>query len=100
MHHSTVLEHLTRLHREIEADDGQDPKAVRDDVFPLDGLSGFDSLLIPNVIRELANAVGLPLPKGVRLRNPYVGPDGKTKLTLRDIAKRFCELYGKEDKSS
>ncbi len=100
MNHATVLEHLKRLHREIEADDGNDPNAVRDDVFPLDDLSGFDSPLIPNVIRGLATAVGLPLPKGVRLRNPYVGSDGKTKLPLRDVAKRYCELYGKEDKSS
>ena len=100
MDHATVLEHLKRLHREIEADDGNDPNAVGDDVFPLDGLSGFDSPLIPNVIRGLAKAVGPPLPKGVRLRNPYVGSDGKTQLTLRDVAKRFCELYGKGDKSS
>ena len=99
MDHATVLQHLKRLHREIEADDGADPNAVRGDVFPLDGLSGFDSLLIPNVIRRLAKAVGLSLRKGVRLRNPYVGSDGKTKLRLRDVAKRFCELYGKEDTS-
>ena len=100
MDHATVLQHLKRLHREIETDDGYDPNAVRDDVFPLDGLSGFDSLLIPNVIRRLAKAVGLSLPKGVRLRNPYVGSDGKTKLRLRDVARRFCELYGKEGRSS
>ena len=96
----TVLEHLRRLHRDIEADAGYDPTAVRDDVFPLDGLNGFDSLLIPNVIRGLARAVGRPLRKGVRLRNPYVGSDRKTKLTLRGIAKRFCALYGKEDNPS
>ena len=100
MDHATVLEHLKSLHREIETDDGKDPNAVGDNVFPLDGLNGFDSPLIPNVIRGLAKAVGLLLPKGVRLRNPYVGSDGKTKLTLRDVAKRFCELYGEEGKSS
>ena len=100
MDYATVLEHLKRLHREIEADDGSDPNAVEDDVFPLDDLRGFDSPLIPNVIRGLAKAVGLSLPKGVRLRNPYVGSDGKTQLRLRDVAKSFCELYGKEDQSS
>ena len=98
MDSATVLEHLERLHREIEADAGYDPTAVQGDVLPLEGLRGFDSLLIPNVIRGVARAVGLPLPKGVRLRNPYVGPDRKTKLTLRGTAKRFCELYGREDK--
>ena len=95
-----ILEHLKRIHREIESDACKDPNAVEDDVFPLDGLSGFDSLLIPNVIRGLAKAVGLVLPKGVRLMNPYVSADRKTKLTLRGVAKRFCELYGKEEKSS
>ena len=62
MDHATVLENLKSLHREIETDDGKDANAVGDDVFPLDGLSGFDSLLIPNVIRGLAKALGLPLP--------------------------------------
>ena len=100
MNHVTVLENLKQLHRDIETDDGKDASAVTDDVFPLDGLSGFDSLLIPNVIRGLAKALRLPLPKGVRLRNPYVGSDGKTKLTLRGVAARFYELYGKEEKSS
>ena len=100
MDHATVLEHLKRIHREIETDAGNDPNAVRNDVFPLDDLPGFDSPLIPNVIRELAKAIGLQLPQGARLRNPYVGPDRKTPLTLRDVAKRFCELYGKEAKSS
>ena len=95
----TVLEHLKRLHREIESDAGQDPHAVEDDVFPLDGLSGFDSPLIPNVIRGLAKAVGLVLPKGVRLTNPYVS-DGGIQLTLRAVAERFCKLYGKEKKPS
>ena len=41
-------------------------------VFPLDELAGFDSLLIPNIIRGLAKAMGMTLAKGVRLRNPYV----------------------------
>ena len=100
MNQATVFENLKSLHREIETDDGKDANAVGDDVIPLDGLSGFDSLLIPNVIRGLAKALGLPLPKGVRLRNPYVGSDGKTKLTLRGVATRFCELYGREKKSS
>ena len=94
IYHVVVLAHLKRLHREIESDAGKDPNAVKDDVFPLDGLSGFDSLLIPNVIRELAKAVGLVLPKGLRLKNPYVSADRKTKFTFRGVAKRFCELYG------
>lgn len=97
MDQAAVLEHLKELHREIEVDAGKDPALVRDDVQPIDGLGGFDSPLIPNVVRGLAKAMGVPLPKGTRLRNPYVDSNGK-KLTLRGIAGRFCELYGKEKK--
>lgn len=100
MDEATVLDQLKKLHREIESDAGKDPDVVGDDVSPLDALTGFDSTLIPNVIRGLAKAMGVSLPKGIRLRNPYVGPDRKTKLRLRDVAKRFRELYSKEDKSS
>src|SRR5687767_1341791 len=94
MDEAVVLGHLKGLHREIESDAGKDPDVVGDDVLPLDDLGGFDSILIPNMIRGVAKAIGLTLGKGVRLRNPYVGPDGKKKLSLRGVAKRFCELYG------
>lgn len=96
MDEDVLLQCLKKHHREIELDDGKDPNCVTDDVEPLDGLGGFDSLLIPNVIRRVAKDLGIPLAKGVRLRNPYVGPDGKKRLSLRNVAKRFCELYGKE----
>jgi hypothetical protein len=97
MDEAMVLEELKTLHRGIEVDAGKNPDLVADDVQPLEGLCGFDSLLIPNVIRGLARALGVTLVKGVRLRNPYIGPE-RQKLTLRGIAKRFCELYFKEGK--
>ena len=95
MDEALVLEQLKKLHQEIESDAGKDPDAVKDDVFPLDELGGFDSVLIPNVIRGLAKAMNVVLEKGVRLRNPYIDPS-KKKLRLRAIAKRFCELYGEK----
>lgn len=96
MDENVLLQCLKKQHFEIELDCGNDPNCVTDDVNPLDELGGFDSLLIPNVIRSVAKDLGIPLTKGVRLRNPYVGPDGKKKLSLRNVAKRFCELYCKE----
>ena len=92
MNEAIVLQQLTKLHQEIESDAGKDPAAVNDDVFPIDELAGFDSVLIPNVIRGLAKAVGITLEKGARLRNPYID-SSKKKLRLRAVAKRFCELY-------
>lgn len=97
---SKVLACLKQEHREIEVDAGKDAEAVTDDVQPLDGLGGFESTLIPNVIRGVAKAVGIVLAKGRRLRNPYVAKGGKEKLKLRDVAKRFCELYGQEASAS
>src|SRR5882672_9910712 len=95
MNEAIVLEQLKKLHQEIEVDAGKDPATVKDDVFPLDELSGFDSVLIPNVIRGLAKEMKATLEKGVRLRNPYID-SSKKKLRLRDVAKRFCELYGEK----
>lgn len=94
----TVLERLKAIHREVEADCGHDPVRVTDDVMPLDGLGGFDSPLIPTVVRLLAKAVGVIIPPGTRIRNPYISEDRTAKLPLREVAKRFCELYGKEAK--
>ena len=93
MDEATVLGVLKTLHQDIEVDAGKDPALVGDDVMPLDDLGGFDSILIPNIVRGLAKEMNVTLQKGVRLQNPYVGSN-KKKLTLRGVAKRFCELYG------
>ena len=98
MDEATVLRHLKDLHREIEIDDGKDPSVVTDDAQPLDDLAGFDSPLIPNVVRQLAKRMGIDIPKGTRLKNPYIDANHK-KLSLRQVAKRFCELYGKKEKA-
>lgn len=97
MDSTAVLERLKELHKEIELDAGKDPALVGDDVQPIGGLGGFDSPLIPTVVRGLAKAMGIVLDKDARLRNPYVDGNGK-KLSLKAVADRFCELYGKEKK--
>ncbi len=93
-----VLERLKAIHQEVEVECGKDPARVSDDVQPLDGLGGFDSPLIPTVVRLLAKAMGVAIPPKTRLLNPYVSADRTTKLPLREVARRFCELYGKEAK--
>lgn len=98
MDQHVVLDKLKAIHREVETDCGKDPAKVSDDVQPLDGLGGFDSPLIPTVVRMLARAMGVVIPPKTRLLNPYVSADRTTKLPLREVAKRFCELYGKEAK--
>lgn len=93
-----VCEKLKAIHRDVETDCGHDPARVTDDVLPIDGLGGFDSPLIPTVVRLLAKAVGVVIPPGTRIRNPYISADRTRKLPLREVAKRFCELYGMEAK--
>lgn len=93
-----VLKHLKAIHQEVEADCGKDPARVTDSVQPLEGLGGFDSPLIPTVVRMLAKRTGVVIPPGTRIRNPYISADRTRKLPLNAVAERFCELYGKENK--
>ncbi len=98
MDETTVLQNLIELHRDVELDCGKDPGRVSADVQPLDDLSGFDSPLIPTLVRLLAKKMGVVIPKGTRLKNPYISADRMSKLPLRDVARRFCELYTKKEK--
>lgn len=93
-----ALKQFMVIHKEVESDCGCDPAKVTKDVQPLDGLGGFDSTLIPTVVRMVAKALGVAIPVGTRLLNPYISGDRTTKLALGGVATRFCELYGKEAK--
>lgn len=93
-----VLEELTRLHQGIEAQLGHDPSAVRADAAPLRDLPGFDSPLIPTIIRRLLRILGWPVPK--RLKNPYLGAAGERNLRLAQVAERFCSLYHERSRNA
>lgn len=90
-----VLESLKELHRDMELDCGHEADQVGDATQPLDDLQGFDSPLIPTIVRQLAKRMGVVIPKGTRLLNPYISADRTRKLPLREVAVRFCELYGR-----
>ncbi len=90
-----ILECLLEQHRQIEEDAGEDPSLVTGGTMPIDGLVGFDSPLIPTAVRGLAKALGIEIPRGSRLRNPYIDAT-KHKLSLKGVAARFRELYCKE----
>ncbi len=93
---SFVAEKLVQMHRERQIDCGQDPEVVTPDCCPLDDLAGFDSLLIPGIVRELARELGMPLPKDAKIKNIYVTDNGKRKCPINEIAETFCRLYGSE----
>lgn len=98
MNRTEVLQHLKALHQEIETDCGHDPSRVNDDTSPLDDLDGFDSPLIPTLVRMLAKKLGVPIPKGTRIKNPYISADRTRKLKLHEVAERFSELYGNKER--
>ena len=88
MDENTVLERLKTLHREIELDCGKDPALVTDDVQPLDGLGGFDSPLIPTIVRQLAHEIVYCHLKGkLASKTRYISADRTKKLPIRDVAK-------------
>lgn len=90
-----VMYCLLEKHREIEEDAGKDPSLVTGNTMPIDGLAGFDSPLIPTVVRGVLKALEIELPPGTRLKNPYID-DRKRKLPLKDVAARIRHLYCKE----
>ena len=47
-------------------------------------------------MRQLARELGSPLPKGTKIKNIYVSKDGKRKLTIDEVARRFLATYAPE----
>jgi hypothetical protein len=94
---SDVIAKLVEIHQHDQRESGQDDaNKVTLSCCPLIDLKGFDSLLIPAIIRRLARELGHPLPKGTRVKNIYCAPDGSKKLTIREIAERFVATYAPE----
>jgi hypothetical protein len=94
---SDVIAKLVEIHQHDQRESGQDDAdKVTLSCCPLIDLKGFDSLLIPAIIRRLARELGHPLPKGTRVKNIYCAPDGRKKLTIREIAERFVATYARE----
>jgi hypothetical protein len=91
---AAVAEKLVEVHRDIQEECGYETAKVTPDCRPLDDLPGFDSVLIPGAVRALARQLGSPLPKGTKIKNIYVTPDGMRKQSIKEIAEAFCRTYG------
>jgi hypothetical protein len=87
---------LVQLHQEIQQKGGYAPAAIQATTCPLKDLPGFDSMLVPVIFRRLARAIGVVLPADFRVPNIYVGPDGRARLTIAEIAGAFCARFGKK----
>ncbi len=90
---AAVTQAFIKVHREMQSDAGKDPGVVDETTCPLGGLPGFDSLLVPDAIRSVAHELGKDLSEGTKITNIYCSEGGRKKLSIADVAKRFCEQY-------
>ena len=96
MDRQQVVDALVAVHQEIQDGMGQGNVGISADSTPLTDFGGFDSKIIPSALRMVARKIGWSPPPGTRFRNLYVSKDGRTKLTIAQIADRFCEAFGAE----
>jgi hypothetical protein len=61
---------------------------------PHGGLKGFQSDIVPTIVRRLARKLGNPLPEGIDPVNIFAADDKKQRLTIEEASKRFLERYG------
>lgn len=88
---------LIEIHSSVQQDGGfDDVNSVKESTCPLSDLKGFDSMLIPQLVRRLARELGCPLEKGERTQNLYV--EGRRKLSISEIAKKFRDKFTKSAK--
>ena len=72
-------------------DDGD---SITSSTIPHGGLKGFQSDVTPTIVRRLARRLDNPLADDVDPVNIFASDDKRRKLTVKEAAKRFLELYG------
>jgi hypothetical protein len=87
-----VTKELQAVHREFQRNLGENDDGVSEDCRPLIDLPGFDSTLIPLLIRTVAKRLGVSLPQKAKVTNLYVS--GHRRLSVREVAEGFHNKYG------
>jgi hypothetical protein len=88
---AALIEILKECQKIFGHDDGD---TITGGTVPHGGLKGFQSDVTPTIVRRLARRLGHPLADDVDPVNIFVSADKRHKLTVKDAAKRFSELYG------
>lgn len=98
MNVETVLSQLIAILKDCQAllghDDGD--KITRK-TRPHGGLKGFQSDIVPPIVRKLARKLGKPLPEDTDIINIFASSDKKEKLTVEEAARRFLDRYGPKE---
>lgn len=76
----------------IQEESGQPEMEITETTCPVVDLIGFDSKLWPVSMGMLADELDIDIPLNV---NIYLTPDGKRKLTIKEIAERVLLLATK-----
>lgn len=97
MNEEKVLAGLIEILKEFQTVFGHDDgDSVTGSTVPHGGLKGFQSDVTPTLVRRLARRLGAPLGDDIDPQNIFASPDKQKKLTVREAAKRFLDLYGPE----
>ena len=96
MDRQRVVDAFVAVHQEIQEGMGESSLGIAPDSTPLTDFPGFDSKVIPSALRMVARKIGWSPPPGTRFKNLYVSSDGRTKLTIAQIAVRFYQFLGLE----
>ncbi len=95
MSEEQVLTGLIVILKECQKAFGHDDgDFITSDTVPHGGLKGFQSDATPTIVRRLVRRLDNPLADDVDPVNIFASEDKRTKLTVKEAAKRFLELYG------
>ncbi len=95
MNDESVLAGLIDILKECQQAFGHDDgDSITSETVPHGGLKGFQSDVTPTIVRGLARRLGKPLSDDVDPENIFASADKKKKLTVKEAAKRFLDLYG------
>lgn len=99
MSEDIVVKTLTEILKECQEAFGHDDGgSINGQTVPHGGLKGFQSDVTPTIVRRLARQLGEPLADDVDPENIFVSSDKKKKLTVKEAAQTFMDLYGPRGK--
>jgi len=87
---------LIEIHKRVQARLNDAGAKVTSSTCPLSDLKGFESVMIPTIVFEVADHLGIDISEDTKIKNIYVSKDGRQRLTIGEIAGRFCDVFAKE----
>jgi hypothetical protein len=94
MNTKPIVVELVAILKEVQLLLGhEDADKITPSTCPHGGMKGFQSDIVPTIVRRLASRLGQPLPEDTDIVNIFTSDDKTEKLTIEGAAKRFHEKY-------